>query len=103
MQLPCSSTVGAIRRWPHRTLGGVMDRVVSSISCFPWSISRLVLLCLLVFSLGGIAQAQSTAVLNGTVTASSGAAAPNAKEIITNVATAVARSTQTDQAGAYLI
>src|SRR5437764_7957848 len=48
------------------------------------------------------AMAQSTASLNGTVTDPSGAAVPNAKVAVTNAATGIASTTQTDSAGAYL-
>ena len=48
------------------------------------------------------ARAQSTAVLNGTVTDASGAAVPNATVKITNGATGVTSSMKTDQSGAYL-
>ena len=61
-------------------------------------------LALLLFSLvfGGLAHAQSTASLNGTITDPTAAAIPNAKVTATNQATGVASSTQSDQAGAYL-
>ncbi|HKV25265.1 MAG TPA: TonB-dependent receptor [Candidatus Acidoferrum sp.] len=63
---------------------------------------RLALLLLFVAFAGGIAQAQSTASVNGTVTDPTGAAVPNAKVTITNEATGVATNTVTDAAGAYL-
>jgi hypothetical protein len=61
-------------------------------------------LALLLFSLalGGLANAQSTASLNGTVTDPTGAAVPNARVVATNQATGVGSATQTDAAGAYL-
>ncbi|MGC1616773.1 MAG: TonB-dependent receptor [Candidatus Acidiferrum sp.] len=61
-------------------------------------------LALLVFALafGGLAHAQSTASLNGTVTDPTGAVVPNAKVSATNQATGVESTTQTDGAGAYL-
>src|SRR6476646_3368764 len=61
-------------------------------------------LALLLFSLalGGLAHAQSTASLNGTVTDPTGAAVPNARVVATNQATGVGSATQTDAAGAYL-
>ncbi|HXJ04684.1 MAG TPA: TonB-dependent receptor [Candidatus Acidoferrum sp.] len=62
---------------------------------------RLALL-LISFALGGLAHAQSTASLNGTVTDPTGAAIPGAKVVATNQATGIASATQTDAAGAYL-
>lgn len=61
-------------------------------------------LALFVFALafGGLAHAQSTASLNGTVTDPTGAAVPNAKVSATNQDTGVASATVTDGAGAYL-
>ncbi len=61
-------------------------------------------LALFLFSLalGGLAHAQSTASLNGTVTDPTGAAVPNARVVATNQATGVGSATQTDAAGAYL-
>ena len=56
------------------------------------------LFCLLVVS----AMAQSTASLNGIVTDASGAAVPGAKVMVTNQATGVSSTSQTDSAGAYL-
>ena len=55
---------------------------------------------LMVFST--LANAQSTAVLNGTVTDASGAAIPRAKVIATNERTGVQVTSQTDSSGAYL-
>jgi hypothetical protein len=62
---------------------------------------RLALL-LCSFALGGLAHAQSTASLNGTVTDPTGAGVPNAKVVATNQATGIESATQTDAAGAYL-
>src|ERR1700720_2692717 len=63
-----------------------------------WLRMALFLFC---FALCGIAQAQSTASLNGTVTDSTGAAVPNAKVTATNQATGLGSITQTDNSGAY--
>src|SRR3981189_1296915 len=63
---------------------------------------RLFLLVGLLNGLSGASFAQSTAVLNGTVTDATGAAVPNAKVVATNQATGVESATQTDTAGAYL-
>jgi hypothetical protein len=46
--------------------------------------------------------AQSTASLNGTVTDPAGAAVPNSKVTVTNQATTIQSTTQTDGTGAYL-
>src|SRR6266481_1422065 len=64
-----------------------------------WLVMALFLFC---FALSGIAHAQSTTSLNGTVTDSTGAAVPNAKVSATNQATGIVSGTQTDGAGAYL-
>ncbi len=61
-----------------------------------------VLLLVFSFALGSVAQAQSTAILNGTVTDATGAAVPNAKVAAKNIATGVESTTQSDSAGAYL-
>lgn len=59
--------------------------------------------CLILFvALSTFASAQSTAVLNGTVTDASGAAIPRAKVVATNQRTGVQVSSQTDSSGAYL-
>lgn len=68
----------------------------------PKNFVRLFLLVVLLNGLGRTAFAQSTAVLNGTVTDATGAAVPNARVVATNQATGVESSTQTDTAGAYL-
>jgi hypothetical protein len=52
--------------------------------------------------LGGVAEAQSTAALSGTVTDSTGAAVPNATVAARNSATGIEATSQTDSAGAYL-
>lgn len=54
------------------------------------------------FVLGGIAQAQSTASLNGTVTDASGNTVAGAKVVVTNQATGVASTSESDSAGAFL-
>lgn len=56
-----------------------------------------------VFALTSLAMAQSTATLQGTITDTSNAAVPSAKIVLHNDATGVERSTQADEAGAYLI
>jgi hypothetical protein len=64
-----------------------------------WLRMALFLFC---FALCGLAHAQSTASLNGTVTDPAGAAVPNARVSATNQATGVFSVTQTDEVGAYL-
>jgi len=61
-------------------------------------------LALLLLSIGlcDLAQAQSSASLNGTVTDPTGAPVPNAKVSATNQATGIVSGTQTDDVGAYL-
>jgi hypothetical protein len=63
---------------------------------------RAFLLVLLSAFLGSNVLAQSTAVLNGTVTDATGAVVASAKVVATNQATGVESATQTDTAGAYL-
>ena len=55
-----------------------------------------------VFS-GTRALAQSTATLEGTVTDSSGAVAPNVKIVVRNQGTGVERTTQTESNGNYVV
>ncbi len=72
---------------------------VSSILRF----NSIIVFCLtLALILSGTIAAQSTASLNGSVTDPTGAAVPNAKVTVTNIATGVAQVAQTDAAGAYL-
>jgi hypothetical protein len=66
-------------------------------------ILRSAILVLCILALSSLAMAQSTATLQGTVTDTSNAAVPNAKVVIHNQQTGVDRTTQTDQAGAYLV
>jgi hypothetical protein len=66
------------------------------------ALAMLSTLFLWLLLLGGIAYAQSTASLNGTVTDPAGSVVAGAKVVVTNQATGVATTTQTDNAGAYL-
>jgi len=66
------------------------------------SLARLLTLLLLAVFVGGIAQAQSTASLNGTVTDPSSNTVAGAKVAVINQATGVRSDTTTDNAGAYL-
>lgn len=59
--------------------------------------SALILCALVIPAMG-----QSTATLGGTITDATGATVPNAKVTVTNQATGVSSSSQTDSAGAYL-
>lgn len=79
-----------------------MERVRRITFSFRSALAGVGALLLLTLFLGGIAQAQSTASLNGTVTDPSGNVVPNAKVSATNQATGVVNTTQTDAAGAYL-
>ena len=65
--------------------------------------AQIFLLIILCFSFCLIAQAQSTAVLNGTVTDPSGAAVPSAKIVVTNQATGEVWNTQTNSDGLYVL
>lgn len=65
--------------------------------------AQIFLLIILCFSFCLIAQAQSTAVLNGTVTDPSGAAVPSAKIVVTNQATGEGWNTQTNSDGLYVL
>jgi hypothetical protein len=62
----------------------------------------LMLLTLGCLHLGGVAEAQSTATLSGTVTDPTGAAVPNATVAARNSATGIESTSQTGGAGAYL-
>lgn len=68
----------------------------------PNSSMRAFLLVVLTAFFGSNVLAQSTAVLSGTVTDSTGAVVASAKVVVTNQATGVESATQTDTAGAYL-
>ena len=70
---------------------------------FPSSLfTMIILLCILSVSLCPPAHAQSTALLNGTVSDASGAAVPSAKVILRNDATSEEWDTQTNSAGLYV-
>src|SRR5207302_2656051 len=75
----------------------VVTRLSLRNACVCTFLSAL-LFCVLVIP----AVAQSTASLNGVVTDATGAAVPNAKVTVTNKATGVSSTSQTDSAGAYL-
>lgn len=71
-------------------------------TCGVFALSQVCLLCgVLLLSGTGFAQL-STASLSGAVRDSSGAVVPNAKVVLKNVETAVAHTTTTNGAGAYL-
>src|ERR1700685_1690997 len=70
---------------------------------FPSSLfTMIILLFILSVSLCPPAHAQSTALLNGTVSDASGAAVPSAKVILRNVATSEEWDTQTNSVGLYV-
>ena len=79
-----------------------MDRLLNGGFSFRSAVSRCLLLLVVCLALTSIAGAQSTALLNGTVTDATGAAVPNAKVVVKNTATNVEWTTQTDSAGIYL-
>src|SRR5579859_4346697 len=82
--------------------GGMMESVRSRNLSFRSVVSGVLALLFACFVLGGIAQAQSTASLNGTVTDPSGNSVAGAKVVVTNQATGVASTSETDSAGAFL-
>jgi hypothetical protein len=65
-------------------------------------IALIILLSILSVSLCPVTHAQSTALLNGTVSDASGAAVPSAKVILRNTATSGEWNTQTNGAGLYV-
>jgi|HubBroStandDraft_1064217.scaffolds.fasta_scaffold01337_3 hypothetical protein len=72
-------------------------------SIFPSTlIALIILLFILSVSLCPVIDAQSTALLNGTVSDASGAAVPSAKVILRNTATSEEWNTQTNGAGLYV-
>jgi len=79
-----------------------MESVRSRNLSFRSVVSGVLALLFACFVLGGIAQAQSTASLNGTVTDPSGNSVAGAKVVVTNQATGVASTSETDSAGAFL-
>lgn len=64
---------------------------------------RSVALSAIIVAISAVAQGQSTSTLQGTVTDKSNAAVANAKVLVRNESTGVDRTTQTDQAGLYLV
>src|SRR6266480_2234593 len=80
-----------------------MMKAVATRSSFRDACFCVFVLLILVCAATIPALAQSTASLTGIVTDASGAAVPNAKVTVTNKATGVSFTTQTDSAGAYLI
>ena len=83
-----------------------MVSIVEEIRTKGWlrsSLARLAMLLMLSLALGATAEAQSTAVLKGTVTDASGAIIPGAKIVVKNQNTGVEWNTQSDDAGEYLV
>ena len=64
---------------------------------------RRVAVSAILVAINTVAQGQSTSALQGTVTDKSNAAVANAKVLVRNESTGVDRTTQTDQAGLYLV
>ena len=62
---------------------------------------RKLLIAVAVFVCGGVLYAQTSGEITGEVRDQSGAVAPNATVVTTNVDTNVARTTQTNDAGVY--
>lgn len=79
-----------------------MERLSSGSVSFRSALAGVSVVLLAFFVLGGIAHAQSTASLNGTVTDPTGNVVAGAKVIVTNQATGVASTSETDAAGAFL-
>jgi len=79
-----------------------MYRVSTGEFTFCSAVSQFLLLLFVCLAFSASASAQSTAVLNGTVTDATGSTVPNAKVVLKNRATAVESTSQTDSAGAYL-
>jgi hypothetical protein len=79
-----------------------MDRISMGKFSLRSVVSQLLLLLLVCLAFSAFANAQSTAVLNGTVTDATGATVPNAKVVLKSKATAAEWTSQTDGAGAYL-
>lgn len=68
-----------------------------------FSFSQAIFLLAFLTAVAGLASAQSTATLQGTVTDPSGAAVANATILIRSNSTGVERTTATDAAGSYLV
>jgi hypothetical protein len=82
--------------------GGVMNNQKAR-SVFPVALLVvIILLFILSCSLCPVTHAQSTALLNGTVSDASGAAVPSAKVVLRNAATSEEWNTQTNSAGLYV-
>ena len=79
-----------------RMLNSRVDSILST--------TRLIVgLVLLIMTASGAALAQSTAILQGTVTDTSGAAVPSAKVVVLNQQTGVQRTTVSDATGNYSV
>jgi len=65
--------------------------------------SRFAVVCALALFFTGVAAAQSTATLQGTVTDATGASVPNATITVHNQSTGEERTTQTTDAGFYIV
>ena len=79
-----------------------MERIQTRSPLLSSGFARFVLLLMLAVVLPAMANAQSTAVLNGTVMDASGAAITGAKVIAINQGTGVQVTSQTDSSGGYL-
>jgi hypothetical protein len=79
-----------------------MERIETRSLLLSFGFARFILLLMLSVVSATMANAQSTAVLNGTVMDASGAAITGAKVIAMNQSTGVQVTSQTDSSGAYL-
>jgi hypothetical protein len=79
-----------------------MNSLKARVLAFGSVVVPVFLLFALCFLLSPAARAQSTAVLNGTVSDPSGAAVPAAKVVLKNLGTGIEWNTQTNSAGLYV-
>jgi hypothetical protein len=81
----------------------MMDRTLNNDFPFGLFLSRIVVLLLFVAGSTFFAQAQSTGRIRGTVLDASGAGVPVSKVVVRNQSTGVEWTTQSDDAGLYLV
>jgi outer membrane receptor protein involved in Fe transport len=83
--------------------GGTMKRNVQGGFSIRSAFASALIVVLLLFCVTLTAHAQSTAILQGTITDPSGAVVPSAKIVVKNQATGVEWNSQSDNAGQYLV